>query len=73
MAKTKKQTLKHVSFGEYKGNKLIQFNADNGDDEGDRYPFQFGAAKARRLLQALEVDGVDAVKSALKEVIEASK
>ncbi|MCS7109336.1 MAG: hypothetical protein NZ903_00885 [Candidatus Micrarchaeota archaeon] len=36
-----------VEYSEFKGNKLIVLKRD----ENDRYPFQFGKAKARLIVQ----------------------
>ena len=40
-----------ISFGTFKGHKLIQFG-----DPGDPRPFSFGQGKARKLLAELEAD-----------------
>ena len=39
-----------VEFGEYKGNKLIKLKRD----EDDQYPFSFGKAKAKLIVQHFE-------------------
>lgn len=39
-----------VEYGEYKGNKTIILKRD----ENDRYPFSFGKAKARLIVENLE-------------------
>ena len=58
--------LEHVSIGSYKGNPMIQFH--KGKENADQYPFQFGPGKARTLLKAIEVKGIDAVLAKLREV-----
>ncbi len=39
-----------VEFGEFKGNKMIILRRD----ENDKFPFQFGKAKARLIVQFYE-------------------
>jgi len=39
-----------VEYGEYKGNKLITLKKD----ENDKYPFSFGKAKAKLVVQYFE-------------------
>ena len=41
-----------IERGEYKGNDVISIRRDT--EEMDRYPFTFGASKAKLLLQALK-------------------
>ena len=41
-----------IERGEYKGNATISIRKDT--EEIDRYPFSFGLAKAKLLLQALK-------------------
>lgn len=39
-----------VEFGEFKGNKVLTIRRD----ESDRYPFTFGKAKARMIVENFE-------------------
>ena len=41
-----------IEYGDYKGNATISIRKDT--EEIDRYPFSFGLAKAKLLLQALK-------------------
>jgi hypothetical protein len=56
MAKTNtpaKQNDVTLSEGEYKGHALLVFSAG----EEDRFPFQFGCGKARRILAVMDEMG----------------
>ena len=52
-----------VSFGEYKGHALLVLG------EGSRFPFQFGAAKGKLLLAAMEEKGPQGFADLLKEFV----
>lgn len=56
--------IKHCQAGEYKGNDLLVFTQDDAD-EPDRYPFQFGAGKAEKLLNCIEASGTEKFLDAL--------
>lgn len=55
---------KQLSTGEYKDHDMLIIGPAD-----DRYPFQFGKNKAKHLLEALEVDGPDAVIAALRNLV----
>lgn len=52
-----------VSFGEYKGHALLVLG------EGTRFPFQFGAAKGKLLLAAMEEKGAQGFADLLKDFV----
>jgi len=62
-----KSTVKPLGIGlgkgQWKGNDLLVI----GDPE-DRYPFQFGAGKCRKMLKAINDNGIDVFIEALEEV-----
>ncbi|MBI3099897.1 MAG: hypothetical protein HYY93_16925 [Planctomycetes bacterium] len=57
------ETKSLVSFGEYKGHALLVLGGES------RFPFQFGAAKARLLLAAIEEKGPQGFADLLKEFV----
>lgn len=48
--------MKGIRRSEFKGNEILAFGP-----EDDRYPFSFGKGKAAKLVEAIKLNGVDAV------------
>ncbi|GMV18351.1 MAG: hypothetical protein AMXMBFR56_65750 [Polyangiaceae bacterium] len=53
-----------MTTGEYKGHKLLVFGADS------KWPFQFGAAKAKLLLAAIEAVGAESFLAQLRAFVQ---
>lgn len=53
-----------LEITEYKGSPLLSFST-----EGDRYPFSFGKAKARKILAFIQQNGVEAFMGKLTEFV----
>lgn len=60
----KKKDQPCMFIGEYNGKPMIIF----GDDPAARFAFQFQAGKAQKILDAIEVHGVEEFVNALKTV-----
>lgn len=56
---------KCMCMGEYKGSALIRFNTTGNDSD---FGFAFGAAKAIKLVDAIDTHGLDAVVDAIFQV-----
>jgi hypothetical protein len=53
-----------VEFSEFKGNKMISFY----EKEDDKYPFSFGAGKAKKMLLYIKEHGLEDFKNKLESL-----
>jgi len=53
-----------ISFSEYKGHKLIVIG-----EATDKYPFQFGIGKAKKLIAVMNELGADRLKGMLEDFV----